>query len=152
MDYVLGPQNKIKAERHQLYGSKTIICPHRKLFYYFTNFSNKFVNSINLAKLEGETSQQWKTTPLTYICIPKIEEHFLILANMMAINIQNPSNKHKIQISEEYVEDIGKLLSRRNRQSFRISTYFDMVLIQDSQLRLAVVFHIKLKGSCLIAV
>lgn len=72
MDYVLGPQNKIKADRHQLYGSKTIICPHRKLFYYFTNFSNKTINSINLAKLETDMSEQWKTTPLTYVCVPKI--------------------------------------------------------------------------------
>jgi hypothetical protein len=52
MDYQLGPQNKIvKADRQQLYGSKTIVCAHKKIFYYFTNFSNKFVSSINLSKL-----------------------------------------------------------------------------------------------------
>jgi hypothetical protein len=53
MEYSIGPQNKIKAERHQLYGSKTIVCPHRKTFYYFTNFSSKFISTINLAKLEA---------------------------------------------------------------------------------------------------
>jgi hypothetical protein len=56
MDYVLGAQNKVKADRQQLYGSKTMMCPHRKIFYYFTNFSNKFVSTINLLKLETEVS------------------------------------------------------------------------------------------------
>ena len=51
MNYVLGPQNKIKADRQQLYGSKTIVCPEKKSLYYFTNFSNKFVNSLSIAKL-----------------------------------------------------------------------------------------------------
>jgi len=52
MDYQFGPQNKVvKTDRQQLYGSKTIVCPHKKTFYYFTNFSNKFVSSINLSKL-----------------------------------------------------------------------------------------------------
>ena len=76
-------------------------------------------------------SEQWKTTPLTYICIPKIEEHYLVLANMMVINITNPQSKHKIQIDEEYFEDIMKLIHRKNKPSFKISTYFDLVLIQD---------------------
>lgn len=57
MDYNIGPGNKVKIiERQQLYGSKTIVCPHKKVFYYFANFSNKFVSSINLAKLEAEMS------------------------------------------------------------------------------------------------
>ena len=76
-------------------------------------------------------SDQWKTTPLTYICVPKTEEHFLIMANMVVINVSSPVVKHKIQIDEEYIEDVMKLMGRRNKQSFRISTYFDMVLIQD---------------------
>jgi hypothetical protein len=51
MDYVIGPQNKIKAERAQLYGSKTIVCPQRKTFFYLANFSSKVINILNLNKL-----------------------------------------------------------------------------------------------------
>ena len=76
-------------------------------------------------------SELWKTTPLTYICIPKIEEHYLILANMMVINVTQPQIKHKIHIDEEYFEDVMKLMMKKMKKSFKISTYFDMVLIQD---------------------
>ena len=51
MNYVIGPGNKIRAERAQLYGSKTIMCPHTRMFYYFSNFSSKSVHVINLTKL-----------------------------------------------------------------------------------------------------
>lgn len=102
MEYVIGPQNKIKAERAQLYGSKTIVCPQRKIYYYFSSFSSKVVNSINLAKLESDLCEQSKTSLLAYICLPKIEEHYLILANLNVVNITNPGNRHRIQISEAY--------------------------------------------------
>lgn len=102
MEYVIGPQNKIKAERAQLYGSKTICCPQRKLFYYFSSFSSKVINSINLGKLENDLCEQMKTTLLAYICLPKIEEHYLILGNLNVVNLNNPGNRHKIQIAEDY--------------------------------------------------
>lgn len=50
----------------------------------------------------------------------------------MAINITNPSARHKIQIEEEYIEDVVNILQRRNKPTFRIGTYFDMILMQDS--------------------
>ncbi len=53
MSYLIGPQNKIKTDRQQLYGSKTIVCLDKKSLYYFTNFSNKCVNMMNIAKLEA---------------------------------------------------------------------------------------------------
>jgi hypothetical protein len=71
---------------------------------------------------------------------------------MTAINITNPSSRHKIQIDEEYIEDVTKLLMRRNQPCFRVSTYFDMVLMQDCELGVAVVMQIKQKGSCLVGV
>lgn len=52
MNYTIGPQNKIKCERAQLYGSKTIVCPQRKTFYFLNNFSSKNINILNLNKLE----------------------------------------------------------------------------------------------------
>jgi hypothetical protein len=90
--------------------------------------------------------------PLTYICLPKIEEHYLILGNLMVVNIINPSLKHKIQIEEAYLNDVMSIMNKKDNSSFRISTYFDMVLIQDSELMIAAVFHIRQKGSCLIAI
>ena len=152
MDYTIGPKNQIKADRQQLYGSKTIMCPQRKLFYYFTNFSNKFINTLNLDKLETDLSEQAKTTPLTYVCLPKIEEHYLIMANLLVINITNPMVRHKIPLDLEYQIDIEKLMSRKARNTFKISTYFDMILIQDCELMIAIVLQIKQKGSCLLAV
>lgn len=71
---------------------------------------------------------------------------------MMVINVTNPSIKHKIQIDEEYTDDVVQLLQRKNRPSFRIGTYFDMVLIQDCELGVAIVVQIKQKGSCLVAI
>lgn len=50
MDYTIGPQNKIKFDRQQLYGSKTMLFADKKTLYYFTNFSSKSINSINLNK------------------------------------------------------------------------------------------------------
>lgn len=53
MIYALSNQNKLKScERQQLYGSKTMLCLHKKLLYSFANFSNKFVSSQDLQKLE----------------------------------------------------------------------------------------------------
>jgi 2C-methyl-D-erythritol 2,4-cyclodiphosphate synthase len=69
---------------------------------------------------------------------------------MTVVNIVNSKdNKHRIQIDEEYLEDVMKLIQRK---AFKISTYFDMVLIQDFEMMLAVIFQIKQKGSSLIAV
>ena len=96
-------------------------------------------------------SEQLKTTPLTYICLPKIEEHYLILANMTVVNIMSSSQRHKIHIDEEYQEDMARLLQRKAKPSFKISTYFYMILIQDSELKIAMILHVMQKGSRLIA-
>lgn len=45
-----------------------------------------------------------------------------------------------------------KLIQRKTKPTFKISTYFDMLLIQDSELLLAAIVQIRQKGSCLIAV
>lgn len=69
----------------------------------------------------------------------------------MAVNVSNPALRHQIEIDDCYFEDVRILMARKNRKSFKISTYFDMVLIQDCELMFAAIFHVKLKGSCLIA-
>ena len=89
---------------------------------------------------------------MTYVCLPKTEEHYLVLSNLSLINITNPAAKQKINIDLPYQKDIKVLLSRKSQESFKISTYFDMILVQDYELMMAVVFHVKQKGSCLIAV
>lgn len=71
---------------------------------------------------------------------------------MMVVNIMNSGSRHKIHIDQEYLDDISRLLQKRGKPSFKISTYFDMVMIQDSELMMAVVMQIKQKGSSLIAV
>jgi hypothetical protein len=53
MTYTFTNQNKVKScDRQQLYGSKTMLSLHKKALYSFANFSNKFVGSQDLQKLE----------------------------------------------------------------------------------------------------
>lgn len=152
MDYTIGPQNKIKCERAQLYGSKTIVCPQRKIFYFLNNFSSKVINIVNLSKIETEVCEQLKTTPITYICLPKIEEHYLVLANMTVVSIPQTNQRHKIKIDEEYQKDMAMLLERKSKPSFKISTYFDMIMMQDAELKIGMILQIKQKDSSLVAV
>lgn len=47
---------------------------------------------------------------------------------------------------------MGRLLERKAKPTFKISTYFDLILIQDAELKLGMILQIKQKGSSLIAV
>ncbi len=153
MNYIIGPQNKmIQADRQQLYGSKTIVCHDKKTLYYFTNFSNKFVNVMNLKKLEAEISEQYKASILAYVCIPKIEEHYMVMSNLVAINVAKNLVRYKISVDEVYMEDVTRMMQRKECASFSVSTYFDMVMISDSELNLSMVFQIKQKASSMIAI
>lgn len=152
MNYVIGPQNKIKADRQQLYGSKTIVCLDKKNLYYFTNFSNKCVNVMNMAKLEAEVCEQFKASVLAYVCIPKVEEHYMVLSNLVAINVTNSLTRYKISVDEAYMEIVTKIMQRKDCASFSVCTYFDMIMVSDSELNQTIVFQIKQKASSMIAI
>lgn len=54
------------------------------------------------------------------------------MSNLLIINVMNTSIRQRIFVDLEYQVDIEKLLSKKAKNTFRISTYFDMILMQDS--------------------
>jgi hypothetical protein len=159
MDYIVGAQNKLtKCERGQLYGSKSMLCANRRCIYYFTNFSNRFVSSFSLAKLENDLAGQCGAFPLAYLS--KQEEFYVLLSNFTIVNVMNPTLHHRVYCEEKQVEIVQRLADPREADRYRakdgsglkVTTYFDMVLIEDPERAITYVFQVKPKGSNLIGV
>jgi hypothetical protein len=157
MNYVIGAQNKLtKCERTQLYGSKSMCFLSRKCIYFFTNFSNRFVSNFNLAKFETDLASQYGAFPLAYVS--RQEEFYVLLSNFNVVNVMNPTLHHRVYCEEKQVEIVQKLADPRDadryrskdNSGFKVSTYLDMVLIEDGEKGLSYIFQIKQKGSNLI--
>ena len=70
---------------------------------------------------------------------------------MVAINVTNSLTRYKISVDEAYMENVTKIMQRKDCASFSVSTYFDMIMISDSELNQSIVFQIKQKASSMIA-
>jgi len=159
MNYMINEQKKLsKCVRAQLYGSKSMFCANRRTIYYFTSFSNKNVSNYSLAKLETDLATQYGAFPLTYLS--KNEEFYVLLSNFTVVNVMNPSLHHRVYCEEKQVELVQKLADPKEADRYRakdgnglkVSTYLDMILIEDGDRGVSYVFQVKPKGSNLIAV
>ena len=159
MNYGIAQQNKIRScERQQLYGSKTMLCMNRKTLYYFTNFSNKFVSAFNLGKFETDILAQHNAFPLAYVS--RLEEFYVLLSNYNVVNVMNLTQQHKVYCEEGQAKLMQQLIDPREVERYRlkgdnalkVTSYFDMVLIEDLERGVSFIFQLKQKGSALIGV
>lgn len=76
----------------------------------------------------------------------------MVMSNLVAINVANTLVRYKISVDEAYMEDVTRIMQKKDCASFSVSTYFDMIMVSDSELNYSIVFQVRQKASALIAI